>query len=713
MKKTISKIKIFLITATAIIFSATNSIAHFGSKGPFGGTVNCAIVNDTVVYVGTLTGGVYQSANTLLAAWTPRPVGLKSGKINALTHTGSYLFAASDSGVYRFTGFVGNDRYWEKVNAGLDTISVISLCSIDSITILAGTMGDGVYKSSDKGLTWTAVNTNLHHFDVKGFANAGSRIIQVCDGGLWSSDDNALTWDEFNDANTEHIDATAISYNTLTDEILINNTGGLFLLASASTTGVPSYVASQTGLPSGIQIRSISNNGSKWFLATNQGVFSSTTGSITWTSESTGLTTQDITAIVPYPNQNRLVVGTNNEGLFKTPDSLVNWTKVATGFNNLVTYSLATKDTVLIVAATERGVFVSNNLATSYRTANTGLTDSLHVNDVTFFGNTLVAATENDGVFMSHDTGSTWMTMNMSLSNLSIKKIIASSDYIYIIDSSNEIYRSDMMTGWVSVQAGLPSGVVPTSMIFYQGIILLGTYGDGIYTRNESSGVWTQFNNGLSNLNVTSVSLNDQNKVFAGTDGNGVFVSDATTINWSATSSISNSFIALMGLDVTRIQSMGFYAGYVFASIRGSVVASSDNGVTWEEAGTQFNVPSYADLNKLSFVTTRIFTSTPNNSLYSQGLSELPVIPVGLYGPDKNYATIQIAPNPSAGKIKLEFKNENENILEINIFDEAGRIIKQFNKISKNEIELNVAEGVYFMRIITNNGVQTQKIIIQ
>ena len=269
------------------------------------------------------------------------------------------------------------------------------------------------------------------------------------------------------------------------------------------------------------------------------------------------------------------------------------------------------------------------------------------------------------------------------------------------------------MTGWVSVQAGLPSGVVPTSMIFYQGIILLGTYGDGIYTRNESSGVWTQFNNGLSNLNVTSVSLNDQNKVFAGTDGNGVFVSDATTINWSATSSISNSFIALMGLDVTRIQSMGFYAGYVFASIRGSVVASSDNGVTWEEAGTQFNVPSYADLNKLSFVTTRIFTSTPNNSLYSQGLSELPVIPVGLYGPDKNYATIQIAPNPSAGKIKLEFKNENENILEINIFDEAGRIIKQFNKISKNEIELNVAEGVYFMRITTNNGVQTQKIIIQ
>ena len=48
MKNKISKIKIFLITATAIIFSATNSIAHFGSKGPFGGTVNCAIVNDKI-----------------------------------------------------------------------------------------------------------------------------------------------------------------------------------------------------------------------------------------------------------------------------------------------------------------------------------------------------------------------------------------------------------------------------------------------------------------------------------------------------------------------------------------------------------------------------------------------------------------------------------------------------------------------------------------
>ena len=33
--------------------------AHFGSKGPFGGSVSVAISNDSTVYIGTFNGGVY------------------------------------------------------------------------------------------------------------------------------------------------------------------------------------------------------------------------------------------------------------------------------------------------------------------------------------------------------------------------------------------------------------------------------------------------------------------------------------------------------------------------------------------------------------------------------------------------------------------------------------------------------------------------------
>lgn len=76
--------------------------AHFGSRGPFGGSVSVAISNDSTVYLGTFNGGVYES----LVAWRAIPVGLRSGKITALTHNGSNLFAGTaDCGVFVSTEF--------------------------------------------------------------------------------------------------------------------------------------------------------------------------------------------------------------------------------------------------------------------------------------------------------------------------------------------------------------------------------------------------------------------------------------------------------------------------------------------------------------------------------------------------------------------------------------------------------------------------------
>ena len=91
-----------ILAILALLF--TNPLwAHFGSKGLTGGTVITATVNDTMVYLGTESGGVFQNTKKTLTGWSAKPVGLLSGKINALAHTGTYLFAAAgDKGVFRF-----------------------------------------------------------------------------------------------------------------------------------------------------------------------------------------------------------------------------------------------------------------------------------------------------------------------------------------------------------------------------------------------------------------------------------------------------------------------------------------------------------------------------------------------------------------------------------------------------------------------------------
>ncbi len=77
-----------LLLAVTLLGSSNSLFAHFGTKGPFGGSVTCGILDSSnLVILGTANGGVYASTTYSLTAWSARVVGLKSGKITALAHT--------------------------------------------------------------------------------------------------------------------------------------------------------------------------------------------------------------------------------------------------------------------------------------------------------------------------------------------------------------------------------------------------------------------------------------------------------------------------------------------------------------------------------------------------------------------------------------------------------------------------------------------------
>lgn len=703
-----------LLLCTNVLFFA-NSYAHFGSKGPFGGSVSCGITNGSTVYLGTSQGGVFESTTTGLTAWRARPVGLKSGKITALAHTDSYLFAGTaDSGIFIFNGYSGTDRYWIKVNSGLSTLKIKSLVAIDTITLLAGTEGGGIFKTTNKGQSWVHIsNTDLNAAVVTAFAKAGNRIIAASqNGGLFVSSDKGNTWTDFNDASTLGIGGTnALSYNETTNELLVQNSNGLFLANNIISTSTPSFAAAQSGLPV-TAVHAISNNGTSWYLASSTGVYQSATGSINWSSINAGLIDDalNVTTVVPF--QAGLVAGTASEGIFKTDVNTVSWVANNFNFNNLITYSMTSQGEMLVIAATNKGVFVSRDLAANYTRANTGLKDSLHVNDLTMFGTQLLAATQNEGIFVSTDTGRSWTQLNIGLTELDIRKIAASESYIYLISANGTVYQSTL-SGWTSIQTGLPTGVVPTSFTFYNGTILLGTLGHGVYTRGEASGSWTSANIGLSNLQVTSLT-NNGTKLFAGTNGSGVFSSDLATIHWNGVTSLSVDHTTMIGLDGAKVQAMAYNEGYVFASYKGGLLASSDNGITWIPGGNQFNLPSFTDVLKISFVSTRVFVTTENNALYSNALTELPQIVTGVKSKnDLSEASVVLSPNPNNGSFVLAFEEAvASGISEVIIFNSFGAEMDRFENYSK-EMMVEYPKGVYYVQVRTVKGSTIKKMIIE
>jgi Secretion system C-terminal sorting domain len=558
----------------------------------------------------------------------------------------------------------------------------------------------------------------LNNTSVTAMVKVGVRIYATTlTGGVFVSNDSGNNWTSINDGNTLNIGGTTgLAYNATTNELAVINKNGLYILANASATTTPIYTLSTTGLAAEAVLRSVSTNGTNWYLATEQGVYASATSTINWASAQTGLPTKDVMVVVPF--KTNLIVGTNKEGVYKTAAATIAWVENNVSFNNLATYSMETNGDALVVAATERGVFVSTDLAATYIRANKGLTDSLNVNYLKFFGANLYAATKNGGVFISTDTGKTWVKANDGLTNFNIKKIFSSATNLYLLDSNNGLFQ--YISGfagytWVAIQTGLPAAVVPTSMTFYGTKMLLGTFGQGVFTREITSGNWAAANTNLTNLNVTAVTTNGT-KIFVGTEGSGVFVSDVATPNWKQTAPVSIAHTMTMDLDGSKIQEMAYNAGYIFASYKGGLLATSDNGATWIAGGNQFNLPSFTAVYRIGFVTTRFFVTTENNGLYSNALTELPIIS-GINDPNNALnAAIKISPNPAKDVLRIDWQDLKMVVKNVSIFDNMGRLMQSFSDLKGVEfiqISTQYPMGIYFVKLSTAQGFVTKKVVVE
>src|SRR5260221_9701968 len=121
-----------------------------------------------------LTLVVFQSA-TLNAQWAQinGPYGSHGNEVQCLAISGTILFAGSPlDGVFRSTN---NGASWTALNSGLTSSFVYSL-AISGTNILAGTFGGGVFLSANNGSSWTAATSGLTSDVVYALAISGASI---------------------------------------------------------------------------------------------------------------------------------------------------------------------------------------------------------------------------------------------------------------------------------------------------------------------------------------------------------------------------------------------------------------------------------------------------------------------------------------------------------------------------------------------------------
>jgi photosystem II stability/assembly factor-like uncharacterized protein len=154
--------------------------------------------NASTLIAGTHYVGMYRSTD-LGSSWNKSVAGFPAGSnILSFLVSGSTVFAGTRDGMYQTDD--GGDN-WVKLTGTNDTINyctVWGMCEKDE-DIFAGTFlqfNSTVYKSTDKGLTWTRSGTGLPSdlSFIFSMATSGNNILASTDEGVFYSSNGGANW---------------------------------------------------------------------------------------------------------------------------------------------------------------------------------------------------------------------------------------------------------------------------------------------------------------------------------------------------------------------------------------------------------------------------------------------------------------------------------------------------------------------------------------
>ncbi len=249
-----------------------------------GGIVYTLAANDSGIFAGTDTGGVFLSVDKGLN-WTALNNGLTNKNVKALLMKDNLIVAGIANGLSTGATFTSWNNGVSWAAPATPYYGFLFCLALNGTDILAGTWY-GVIKSSDNGSTWTTLANGLpSNAGVAGLAISGTKIFA---GVSSSSADNT----------------------------------GVFL----STNGGSSWLERNNGLNS-LVVNTIAARDSSIFAATDTaGVFLSSNSGSNWTSINAGLTNKFVNTF--KVRGSHILAGTQ-DGIFLYSDSMNSWTNIS------------------------------------------------------------------------------------------------------------------------------------------------------------------------------------------------------------------------------------------------------------------------------------------------------------------------------------------------------------------------------------------------
>ena len=523
------------------------------------------------------------------APWenTAGPPGIQT---NVIFEVDNIVYAGTETqGVYKSTD---NGLSWVPANAGIERASISDITASGSNLLAAAKSACSAYlnvfKSTDNGATWTGTSglagNVVHSFVIKGASVWATFAALPKNSGLARSTDSGNTWQVVPSIITNAGEAI-VSDNA----IIVAEDNFIW---RSTDDGMSWDVVEQFALTG---ISSFARAGTKLFGAATTGIQSSTDNGASWNFEPFS------DGAYSFSSDGSTIYLGSNSKVFKSTDLGATWIDMSIGLGNGAIQALLYDGSTIFAGtpADIAGIYRSTNGGANWEAAAAGLPVASLIRGQIAFGAYVFAGTEGDGIYRSSDHGNSWAKTDVSNSLLAHQLVFAfcaKGNALYA-GAGNGIYKStDGGTTFQRTLNGFPPNINVTaySLTVSSGNILAAVNIsfspsqslEGIFYSPDDGSDWHQANLPLQPTFVSAVASDGTSRAYAGVYGQsfsvtGLYQSTDAGITWVSRTDVLQVDIERLAVKGSNVLAATLFTGFF----------STDFGETWGSSTPGFCAP--------------------------------------------------------------------------------------------------------------------------
>lgn len=665
----------FIIPYTGLFKSTDNGENWFKVKTQFEDfqVFTIYITNEDHIWVGTdYQDKLYRSTDNGLT-WEIKANGYDAPECWAIVE--------SKDGVL-FAGDANSGQLYRSTNDGEDwqfsaDIAPLTFAIDSNNVVYAGTF-NGLYSSTDNGLTWTKNNFLIDYaiptllIDTSNGIYCGTGYTGINGDGLFYSSDGGQFWKQLGFAGKVVLSLAFDSECNLYTGTLED---GLF-----KTTDLgQSWIQYQNGIYRKEVYRLVitkkddifigsEGGGGGWYFYGGGGVFRSTNGGELF--EQVGLPISLVKNIVFSGDS--LIISSSPSGVQKYNRFTKKWRNL--GLHNVEAVTITPSD-YLYAATRDDGLYKSTDLGEKWFLTNLTIDTLMPVYNVLAINDDTLFASTFYNLRRSTDGGENWNVLPISTG-----------------DFDRGLFFNDGSL-WVT-------GVSSSASVLYRSSDFGNSF-DIQYTEFETF----DSNNPISVINNGYVFL-----ASALTNKNGIYRSTDFGMNWNRVLSMNNNWPTVYANDdgVVFTASLSFYD-------TSKIYISSNFGNTWT---------SLVQPTDLGVFVTAIIQDNKENYFFGtsrQGLYEVDILTdfEDETSTNYNFYLSQNYPNPFNSITKIRYSVPISNLVQIKLYNILGieilTLLNEYKRAGTFEVEFDgsdISSGVYFYRITCGRYSETKKMLL-